>query len=132
MRKYYLFYIDNDIKNLLKKDNYYLFNTLYKIYKGQLNNINYNYVVFNDLVKTINKNYINTKLNEQYHDSLIYTRFNNKHTYNDYFLKESSELYVYNKYIKIVSNKNYPTFLKLFSNNYFVCDFDNLDYFWAN
>ncbi len=61
-----------------------------------------------------------------------YTKFKQTHNYNNYYLKEETKLVLHHYFLVLTSSLNKPTFLKDFihSENLFICDFKNSDYFW--
>ena len=59
-----------------------------------------------------------------------YKRNGNKHNLNT---SENSTLQINNYNIKLITENNYSIFFKYlnnYNNNLFVCDFENMDYFW--
>ena len=61
---------------------------------------------------------------------LTYKRNGNKHNLNT---SENSTLQINNYNIKLITENNYSIFFKYlnnYNNNLFVCDFENMDYFW--
>ena len=59
-----------------------------------------------------------------------YKRNGNKHNLNT---SENSTLQINNYNIKLITENNYSVFFKYlnnYNNNLFVCDFENMDYFW--
>ena len=132
MYKYYLFNIEKDTKVLFKNNAYYLFDTLNRIYKTDLRNVNYNYLVLSDLVNEIPKLKMNTYLFDYYKNNDFYLKFKDKHVINNVLSRENSELILNNLFVKIISSIDDPSFLKTLNGtgDWFVRDFNNLNYFW--
>ncbi len=132
MYKYYLFNIDQDLKKIFQNNNYYLFDTLKHVYNTNLKNLNYNFLILNDLVTEIPKLQMNTYLFDSYKDNDYYLKFKDRHVINNVLDHESTELILNNLFIKITTSAETPSFLKEISatGNWFVCDFNNCNYFW--
>ena len=132
MYNYYLFNIDNELMPCLVNNKSYLFETLNRIYKTNLKNVNNNYLILSDMVLEIPKSQLNLSLFNRYKNDDTYIKYKNKHVINDYFSKEHSELSLNNLYIHIESTKTNPIFFNNFKDNgnWFVCDFKNFNYFW--
>ena len=93
------------------------------------------------LYKMLEDAYISKKYNVRVSSSIyeqIITNFNKLFMNNFLFISNSAEyskLMVTSYCIKIKSNINYPSFfenINNYSDNIFVCDFINKDYFWLN
>ena len=56
------------------------------------------------------------------------------HSYINRYRDEDSRLKVKHSYIELKTNKENPEFFKFLrkQNDLFICDFENMDYFWAN
>ena len=82
--------------------------------------------------ESFNKDYLNTNIYEYYKNRHSYTKIHNTHMIYDYYTKEESKLIINNDYLLIKSTKQVPTFLKAITKKeyIFVCDFENIDYFW--
>lgn len=132
MRKYYLFKINKTYYNLTKDNPYTLYKAIESIYNLKPNDITYAYNFFNQIRDIFNKEYLNTNIYEYYKNRHSYTKVNNTHMIYDYYSKEESKLTINNNYLLIKSTKQIPTFLKSIKRKeyIFVCDFDNIDYFW--
>lgn len=132
MRKYYLFKINKTYYNLTKDNPYTLYKAIESIYNLKPKDITYAYNFFNQIRDTFNKDYLNNNIYEYYKNRHSYTKVNNIHMIYDYYTKEESKLIINNNYLLIKSTKQLPTFLKSITRkeNIFVCDFENIDYFW--
>ena len=132
MRKFYLFKIKNDYYNLTKNNPYNLYKAIEAIYYLKKEEIQNAYDFFSQIRDTFNKEYLNTNIYEYYKNRYTYSKINNIHMIYDYYSKEESKLIVNTNYLYIKSTKQLPTFLKAITKKQkiFVCDFDNVDYFW--
>ena len=64
-----------------------------------------------------------------------YSKRGEIHYMNNLYKDEISKLIVKNKYIKIETETNFSSFFEILSNydnNFFVCDFDYLDFFFID
>ena len=132
MRKYYLFKINKTYYNLTRHNPYNLYKTIESIYHVKEQDLKYYYNIFTSIRETFNKDYLNTNIYEYYKNRHSYTKVNNTHMIYDYYSKEESKLTINTNYLLIKSTKQLPTFLKAITKKeyIFVCDFENIDYFW--
>ena len=132
MRTFYLFKIKTNYSILTKNNPYNLYKTLEEIYHLKKEEIKIAYDLFNQIRDTFNKELLDNNIYEYYKNRYTYTKVNNTHIINDYYSEEKSKLIINPSYLLIRSTKQIPTFLKTITtkNNIFVCDFDNIDYFW--
>jgi len=131
MRKFYLFKIKDEY---LKYKSYNLYKAIDNIYHLKENDYKYGINYFNHLRAKFNKEILNNNIFNYYKDKYNYTKVNNAHYINDYYTNENTKLTIYNNFLLIETNKPNPLFFELFkkSNNIFVVDFNNRDYFWLN
>lgn len=132
MRTFYLFKIKKNYSTLTKENPYNLYKAIEGIYNLKQEELITGYDFFNQIRDTFNKEYLDNNIFEYYKNRYTYTKVNNTHIINDYYSDEKSKLIVNNSYLLIKSTKQLPTFLKAITkkDNIFVCDFDNIDYFW--
>lgn len=132
MRTFYIFSINNEIKNLTKEKPYNLFITLDKINELMKNDVNTAYRLFNEIICYINKTNKNKYIYCKNKDNLFYTYVNNYHRIFDYYNDEQTNIKIENTYIKIITNVEIPNIIKDLAtyDNLFACDFENEDYFW--
>ena len=90
--------------------------------------------VFSDIFLPLDKDYINKRINNLFKNNRYYSYEEDKHTIYNKYKPESSVLRVYKSHIILKSDCLNPTLLinYLMSDNLFVCDFKNKDYFWLN
>ena len=134
MRTFYLFKIKTNYSILTKNNPYNLYKTLKEIYHLKKDEIKIAYDLFSQIRDTFNKELLDNNIYEYYKSKYTYTKINNTHIINDYYTDEKSKLTINPTYLLIRSTKQIPTFLRTITkkNNIFVCDFDNIDYFWLD
>ncbi len=134
MRTFYLFKIKTNYTILTKNNPYNLYKTLEEIYHLKKDEIKIAYDLFSQIRDTFNKELLDNNIYEYYKNRYTYTKINNTHIINDYYTEEKSKLVINPSYLLIRSTKQIPTFLRTITkkNNIFVCDFDNIDYFWLD
>ena len=133
MKELFIFKIKTSFYKLYKEkpsEMYSIFNRIYRMKKSEKE---YGYNLFCQISEFLNKEEINKKIKDYYHDKIMYTYNDNEHIINNIFLNEISILTVKNSNIRIESNISNPTFLndlKSFDGYYFVCNFKENDYFF--
>lgn len=135
MRIYYIFPIEQAFSLLYKDKPSLLFKNFYQIYKMNSDNYSVGLKIYNQLISSYNRNKLNEYIFNSHKHELAYAKDDNMHIINNIYTGEITKLTVYNSYLKIVTNKNCPTFLNTIYkniNNIFICDFINHDYFWLN
>lgn len=132
MRKFYIFSINDEFKNITNSSPYNLFKTFEDIYYLDLDEQNYGINMYEQMVKPFNKIDLNNRLFTTYHKNDHYTKFMNTHIYNDYYTDEETKLNVGNAFLVLETTSAKPTFFKVLKDikNLFICDFQNQDYFW--
>jgi len=134
MRTFYVFKIKKEMTILTKETPYNLFRTIEHLYYLDEYNMDVSFKLYNDLFDSFNKDYVNKRLNSLFKNNRYYTYENDKHTIYNKYRPETSILKVYKSHIILKSDLIKPTLLVnyLMSDNLFVCDFKNKDYFWLN
>ena len=132
MRKFYIFSINDEFKNLTNSSPCNLFKTFEDIYYLDLDEQNYGINMYEQMVKPFNKIDLNNRLFTTYYKNDHYTKFMNTHIYNDYYTDEETKLNVGNAFLVLETTSAKPTFFKVLKDikNLFICDFQNQDYFW--
>lgn len=126
MRTYYLFVINEDVKNIYENNLEVLYNKL-KTMKNNDINLNYKWALYEQMCLAFNTDVINNYLNKL---QIIQVK-NNKYLYR--VKTETSLLQLNYSTSVIVTNVNFPHYFNVFyyyNKNIFVCDFKNKDYFW--
>lgn len=106
---------------------YKIFEEIY--YSKGYNNIS-TYRDFETVANPYNKIMLNEYIYYEFKQKYSYSRKENKHYLNN---SEKSTLIINNYNIKLITENNYSLFFKYlnnYNNNLFVCDFENMDYFW--
>lgn len=132
MRTFYLFKIKTPYSLLTKNNPYNLYKAIESIYHLKEEQLLTGYNFFNQIKDNFNKEYLDNLIFQYYKNKYTYTKVNNTHMINDYYKDEKSRLIINNTYMVIKSTLQYSTFLKAITKkkNIFVCDFENVDYFW--
>lgn len=132
MRVYYIFLIKKEIAKISKDKELNLFKFFESIYNLKKEDAILGFKMFDKVCKRIERRNITKMIKDKYLDDLTYTIIGNTHVINDFLNNETTKLEVNNSHIKIKSNSMYPTFFKDLAkyDNLFVCDFDNMDYFF--
>ena len=133
MKVYFIFDIKKEFKNLYKGNERVLYNILKQIYYLEKNEVEYGYNLFNQLINKINKNDLDRKIFIKYHQDIPYSKRNQTHYINNLYKDEISRLTIKSSYMRLEVENNSKAFFKIlsdFSENYFVCDFKNHEYFF--
>lgn len=132
MRTFYLFKIKSNYSTITKNNPYNLYKAIEDIYYLKQEQLLTGYNFFNQIRDTFNKEYLDNNIFEYYKNKYTYTKVNNTHMINDYYSDEKSKLIINKNYLMIKTTLEYSSFLKAITKkqNIFVCDFDNIDYFW--
>ena len=133
MKVYFIFDIKKEFKALYKGNERVLYNILKQIYHLESNEIEYGYNLFNQLINKINKNDLDRKIFIKYHQDIPYSKRNQTHYINNLYKDEISRLTIKSSYMRLEVENNSKAFFEILSNfseNYFVCDFKNHEYFF--
>ena len=133
MKVYFIFDIKKEFKSLYKGNERVLYNILKQIYYLEKNEVEYGYNLFNQLINKINKNDLDRKIFIKYHQDIPYSKRNQTHYINNLYKDEISRLTIKSSYMRLEVENNSKAFFKIlsdFSENYFVCDFNNYEYFF--
>lgn len=135
MRKYYVFNIKEEFRELYNNNPYFLFNILRNIYNLDSSEVSYALTLLDQLEYKFDKYELDKYIYIKLHKEMPYSKKGEIHFINNIFKDEVSKMIVKNRYIKIISDTNYSSFfnvLSTISNNYFVCDFEYLNFFFIN
>lgn len=131
MRVYYLFKVNSYFYYIYKKKPFKMYKMLEEIYHTKNSDVVLTYRMFEQIASPFNKNKVNNYINNCLNNEVFYVRSNNIHLISSNI--EYSKLSVSNSNLKIKTNINYTSFFDILDNytdNIFVCDFINKDYFW--
>ena len=133
MRTFYIYNINDFLCNVYDKYPHNLYKMLEEAHYMKKYNLARSASIYDQLIKNYNKLYINKFLNINNKIDVYYYNKNNTHLISS--RGEYSKLLVNSYCLKLKSNLNYPKFfydINNYSQNIFICDFDNQDYFWLN
>lgn len=134
MRTFYIFKIKKEMAILTKDTPYNLFKTIENLYYYDPVNTSISFKIYQDLFDTFNKDYLNKKIDNIFKSNRYYSSEEDIHKIINKYRPENSILKVARSHMLLKSDNIRPTLLinYLDSDNLFVCDFKNKDYFWLN
>lgn len=134
MRTFYVFKINKEMTILTKDTPYNLYKTIEHLYYLDSYNMDISFKIFNDLFSPFDKEYINKRIKSLFKNNKYYIYDNNIHYINNKYRPENTCLKVFKSHILIKTDAVNPTLLinYLMTDNLFVCDFKNKNYFWLN
>lgn len=134
MRTFYIFKIKKEMTILTRETPYNLYRTIENLFYYDTVNANVSFKVFENIFDTFDVEYLNKRINNLFKNNRFYSYEEGLHKINNKYLPESSILRVYKSHLILKSDVVNPTLLVnyLMSDNLFICDFKNKDYFWLN
>lgn len=135
MRVFYLFNINDNFYSLYKDNPSSLFNILKQVHLLSTDDLVYASNIFYQVNDVIDKENLDRRIFLDLHQDMPYSKRKDTHIYNDLYLNLESTMEIKNNYIKIKSSKDCTYFFRVLLNynlNYFVCDFQNHDYFFLS
>lgn len=135
MKVYFIFDIKKEFVNLYLDNSRILFNILRNIYFLEREEVEFGYSLFRQITNPIDKSFIDRGIFLRCHQDIPYSKRSNIHYINNLYRDEVSRLIVKNSYIKLEIEQVKSSFfdiLRDYSDNYFVCDFKNYDFFFLN
>lgn len=134
MRKFYIFNINKEFSNLMKKNPHHLFRAMEDIHNFDEKDVNLAYDLFVQITKPFDKSKINNKIFNDAKDNDFYSKFHNVHRIQNKYIPEDSVLVVNKTFLLLETNILKPAFFEPLKEykTLFVCDFKNKDYFWLN
>lgn len=135
MRTYYAFIIKDSLMHFYNRKPYSLYKILEQIYNLKNNDITLGYRLLEQVTTPFGKKKTSNYLYEMHYNELSYSKNEYEHKIKNLYSNEITLLKVFNSHVKITSNTNYSSFFNSiggYSNNIFVCDFVNRDYFWIS
>ncbi len=133
MRVYFIFDIKEELRKLYIGKEKELYEILSSIYHLRDNQVEYGYELLKQIINPIDKEVIDRDIFVKLHRDYPYSKRNDIHYYNQLYTDEVSRLCVKRCYMKLEvdhSTSSFFSILKIFSNNYFACDFASLRYFF--
>lgn len=133
MRVFYIYNVNDFFTSVYDKYPYKLYKMLEDAYYTNKHNIVLSTNYYEQITTNFNKLYINNYIYANNRLDSYYYNKNNIHIISS--RDEYSKLMVSSYCLKLKTNLNYPNFFKnitSYSDNIFICDFENQDYFWLN
>jgi len=133
LRIFYVYNINDYFSGVYDNYPYKLYKMLEDAYISKKYNVRVSSSIYEQIITNFNKLFMNNFLFVNNKLDIHYYNKNNFHFISN--SAEYSKLMVTSYCIKIKSNINYPSFfenINNYSDNIFVCDFINNDYFWLN
>ena len=130
MRTYYIFNVNRYFSYMYKNKPFKMYKIFEEIYYSKSYDSLSTYRNFETVAVPFNKAMLNEYIYYEFKLKYGYKRNGNKHNLNT---SENSTLQINNYNIKLITENNYSVFFKYLNNynsNLFVCDFENMDYFW--
>ena len=130
MRTYYIFNVNRYFSYMYKNKPFKMYKMFEEIYYSKSYDSLNTYRNFETVAVPFNKIMLNEYIYYAFKLKYGYKRNGNKHNLNT---SENSTLQINNYNIKLITENNYSIFFKYlnhYNNNLFVCDFENMDYFW--
>jgi len=135
MKVYFIFDIKDEYINLYQNNENVLYNILKQIYYLEKEDVQYGFNLFNQLINKIEKELLDRFIFLKLHQSMPYSKRGSTHYMNNLYKDEISRLIVKKSYIKLEAEQPTSSFFKTLENyykNYFVCDFENQNYFFLS
>lgn len=134
MRTFYIFNIKKEMSILTHDTPYNLYRTIESLYYLDNINLGLSYKLYDQIFDSFDKEYMNVVINRIYQNNNYYYQENNRHVISNKYRPENSYLYIHRSHLLLKSNVIKPTLLTNYTNsdNLFVCDFKNKDYFWLS
>lgn len=133
VRVFYIYNINDYFTSVYGKYPYKLYKMLEDAYLVGKNNTSESIRLYKQIVINYNKLFMNNYIIANNKLDLSYYHKDDKHLITN--SREYTKLEVNRYYLKIKTNVNYPLLfdnINAFSENIFVCDYINNDYFWLN
>lgn len=133
MRVYFIFEVKDEFKNMYKGRENALYGILKSIYKLSYSEIDYGYSLLRQVTNSIKKEDLDRDIYVKLHRDYPYSKRGDTHFYNLLYKDEISRLIIKNTYIRLETEQDDSSFFKVlknYSSNFFVCDFDKINYFY--
>ena len=131
MRTFYIYEINDYFTSVYDKYPYKLYKMLEDAYLSKRFNKKNTFLVYEQIIKNYNKLFVNNYIFANNKLNIYYYNKDNMHLISN--INEYSKMLVNTYCLKLSSNVNYPRFfdnINSYSDNIFICDFINNDYFW--
>ena len=131
MSTFYIYEINDYFTSVYDKYPYKLYKMLEDAYLSKRFNKKNTFLVYEQIIKNYNKLFVNNYIFANNKLNIYYYNKDNMHLISN--INEYSKMLVNTYCLKLSSNVNYPRFfdnINSYSDNIFICDFINNDYFW--
>ncbi len=134
MRNFFIFEINPDIKKMTQNSPYELFHTLETIYYQSRDEAILSYHFLSQLIQPIKVRELDVSLFKRFQENYFYTKYKNVHKMRDIYRKENTKLILNKTYLRLETNVIKPRFFEELRKNpnFFLCDFEEKDYFWID
>lgn len=133
MRVFYIYNVNDLFASVYERYPYKLYKMLEEAYYTNKHSLVMASSLYEQIITNFNKLYMNNYLFANNKLDVYYYKKDNMHLISS--RNEYSKLMVSSYCLKLKSNLNYPKFFEhihSYSDNIFVCDFENQDYFWLS
>ena len=133
VRVFYIYNINDYFTSIYDNYPYKLYKMLEDAYLTGKYNTSESIRLYKQIVTNYNKLFMNNYIFANNKLDISYYHKEDKHLITNAF--EYTKLEVNRYYLKIITNINYPIFfdnINTYSDNIFICDYKNNDYFWLN
>ena len=130
MRTYYIFNVNKYYSYMYKDNPFKMYKIFEEIYYSRDYDSVKTYHILEEIANPFNKIMLNEYIYFEYKLKYGYKRKDNIHYLST---TERTTLRINNYNIKLETESNYSVFfndISNYNNNLFVCDFENMDYFW--
>ena len=132
MRTYYIFNVNKYYSYMYKDNPFKMYKIFEEIYYSRDYDSVKTYHILEEIANPFNKIMLNEYIYFEYKLKSGYKRKDNIHYLST---TERTTLRINNYNIKLETESNYSVFfndISNYNNNLFVCDFENMDYFWLS
>ena len=132
MRTYYIFNVNKYYSYMYKDNPFKMYKIFEEIYYSRDYDSVKTYHILEEIANPFNKIMLNEYIYFEYKLKYGYKRKDNIHYLST---TERTTLRINNYNIKLETESNYSVFfndISNYNNNLFVCDFENMDYFWLS
>lgn len=132
MRTYYIFNVNKYYSYMYKDNPFKMYKIFEEIYYSRDYDSIKTYHILEEIANPFNKIMLNEYIYFEYKLKYGYKRKDNIHYLST---TEKTTLRINNYNIKLETESNYSVFfndISNYNNNLFVCDFENMDYFWLS
>ena len=134
MRTFYIFKIKKEMTILTKETPYNLYHMIENLYYLDTVNSNVSMSIYQNIFSCFDKEYVDKRIMNLFKHNRYYHYEDGRHMIINKYRPENTYLKVFRSHIILKTDAVDPTLLVnyLMSDNLFVCDFKNKDYFWLN